>query len=229
MNIVVTGANRGIGFELVKQLVHKGHTVWLTSRSVEKAELAASEIQKENPDGTVIPSVLDVTHEASVAEFAGELSNQADHIDVLVNNAGIIVNSTNATDLEIRDLQTTLETNLYGPLLTSRYILPLLRKAQKGKIINVSSEMGSLNDMYGGYGAYRISKTALNSLTGVLAKELTGQVDVFSVCPGWVKSDMGGAGAPRTLSQGAESIMACIRGENLISGGFYRDGKQLNF
>lgn len=223
---VVTGANRGIGFETCRQLAKAGFQVILTSRDRTKGEAAAQQLQQTGLD--VLSYSLDVTNQASIEQLAQFIKEKFNRLDVLVNNAGVYLDNSNGSssilNAKLDTLQQTLETNLYGPLMLCQALIPLMKVNNFGRIINVSSGMGQLTDMTGDSPAYRISKTSLNALTRILADELksTGIV-VNSICPGWVKTDMGGANAPRTPEQGADTIVWLATQPESETGGFFRD------
>jgi NAD(P)-dependent dehydrogenase (short-subunit alcohol dehydrogenase family) len=225
---LVTGGNRGIGFEVCRQLAQREFTVLLTARDGVKAEMAAKELSNS---GTVQHLLLDVADEQSIKNVAAEVAARHGHLDVLINNAGInydtwetVANADiNGTVIE------TITTNLLGPWRICQAFLPLLRKSQAARIVNVSSESGSLANMGAGPPAYQVTKAALNALTRILAGELRGaRILVNAVCPGWVATDMGGAGAPRSVSEGASGIVwAATLPDGGPSGGFFRDRKPL--
>ena len=223
---VVTGANRGIGLEICRQLGRRGGIrVYLTARNEAKGNAAAQTLRDEGIDVEFYP--LDVTSEQSVKLFAGWLEGTCKRCDILVNNAGILADPRGSRFLDSRPAtyRQTLETNVFGPLLLIQALVPLMMKNRYGRIVNISSAQGQLSDMGVGTPAYRISKAALNALTCVLAAELTGSgILVNSMCPGWVRTDMGGPGAPRTVQQGADTaICLAILPDNGASGGFFRD------
>jgi NAD(P)-dependent dehydrogenase (short-subunit alcohol dehydrogenase family) len=227
---VVTGANRGIGFEICRQLARgAGMRVVLTARNEAKGSAAAKKLRDEGLE--VDFHVLDVAKEGSVRTFAGWLEGTCKRCDVLVNNAGIMADPRGSRVLDSR-LQTwreTLDTNVVGPLMMIQAMVPLMRRQRYGRVVNMSSGQGQLSDMGPGTPAYRVSKTALNALTRTLAAELGGGgILVNSMCPGWVKTDMGGAGAPRTVEQGADTAvwLATLPDEG-PSGGFFRDRKPI--
>jgi NAD(P)-dependent dehydrogenase (short-subunit alcohol dehydrogenase family) len=225
---LVTGGNRGIGFEVCRQLAERGFIVLLTAREAAKATEAANKFENAS---TVEPIALDVADPHSIGRAAGEVSKQYNHVDVLINNAGINYDTwetvenadINGTVLE------TISTNLLGPWRVCQAFLPLLRKSRAGRIVNVSSESGSLASMGAGPPAYQVSKAALNAMTRTLAGELrAAHILVNAVCPGWVATDMGGAGAPRKVAEGAASVIwAATLPNNGPTGGFFRDGKPL--
>jgi NAD(P)-dependent dehydrogenase (short-subunit alcohol dehydrogenase family) len=225
---LVTGGNRGIGFEVCRQLAARGFTVLLTARDAAKADAAANKLRNA---GTIEPLVLDAADSSSIQKAAAEVSRRYDHLDALINNAGINYDTwetvenadVNGTVME------TITTNLLGPWRVCQAFLPLLRKSRAGRIVNVSSESGSLAEMGAGPPAYQVTKAALNAMTRTLAGELrSAHILVNAVCPGWVATDMGGAGAPRSVAEGAASIVwAATLADNGPTGGFFRDGKPL--
>jgi len=225
---LVTGANRGIGFEVCRQLAGRGFAVLLTARDGAKATAAAKKLASA---GNVELLLLDVADERSIKQAAAEVASRYGHLDILINNAGINYDTwetvenadVNGTVME------TIGTNLLGPWRLCQAFLPLLRKSRAARIVNVSSESGSLSDMGAGPPAYQVTKAALNALTRTLAGELRpARILVNAVCPGWVATDMGGAGAPRTVSEGAAGIVwAATLPDGGPSGGFFRDGEPL--
>ena len=224
---LVTGANRGIGFEVCRQLAQRGFVVVLTARDADKAGAAAAKLTSI---GHVEPAVLDVSDARSIERAVAEISNRHDHLDVLINNAGINYDTwQTAANADIDGtIVETIRTNLLGPWRMCQAFLPLLRKSNAGRIVNVSSESGSLAHMGAGPPAYQVTKAALNALTRTLAGELRdAHILVNAVCPGWVATDMGGSGG-RPVSDGAAGIVwAATLPENGPTGGFFRDGKPL--
>jgi NAD(P)-dependent dehydrogenase (short-subunit alcohol dehydrogenase family) len=224
---LVTGANRGIGFEVCRQLGSAGFIVLLTARDDGKAREAADALKTV---GRVEPLVLDVADANSISKAAAEVASQYERLDVLINNAGI--NYDTWETVENADINTTvmetITTNLLGPWRVCQAFLPLLRKSRAGRIVNVSSESGSLAEMGAGPPAYQVTKAALNALTRTLAGELRGtHILVNSVCPGWVATDMGGSGG-RPVTEGAAGIVwAATLPDDGPTGGFFQDGKPL--
>ena len=225
----VTGANRGIGLEVVRQLADDAFVAILGARDLGRGAVAAEPLRAAGLD--VESRQLDVADPASVAEFGAALERDRGRLDVLVNNAAIHYDTgergVNA-DLDI--VREALETNLLGAWRTTQACLPLLRQSGSARIVNVSSGAGALTDMGGGTPAYRVSKTALNALTRILASELRGDgILVNAVCPGWVATDMGGPGG-RPLEQGAASVMWAVRlADDGPTGGFFRDGRPIDW
>jgi NAD(P)-dependent dehydrogenase (short-subunit alcohol dehydrogenase family) len=226
---LVTGANKGIGYEVVRQLAEKGFQVFVGARNRDAGRKAVVEIAKKGGKASFLE--IDVADNASVIAAAREFAKAADQLDVLVNNAGIIVDGDNAI-LEISDelLRKTLETNTLGPLRVTRAFVPLLRKSKSPRVINVSSGGGQLTGGADGWSpAYCISKTALNSVTSQLATALP-KFAVNSVCPGWVRTDMGGQGATRSVEEGADTIVwLAADAPQKLTGKFLRDRKEISW
>jgi NAD(P)-dependent dehydrogenase (short-subunit alcohol dehydrogenase family) len=227
---VVTGANRGIGLEICRQLAKSGGLrVVLTARDAARGEAAARELRAEGLD--IDFHVLDVTDGQSVQTLARWLEAGCKRCDVLVNNAGVMIDprGSRVLDSELETYRDTLEVNFFGPLRLVQAIVPLMKKAGYGRIVNVSSGQGQLADMGVGTPAYRVSKTALNALTRTLAAELRASgILVNSMCPGWVKTRMGGSSAPRTVAQGADTaVWLATLPDRGASGGFFRDRKPI--
>lgn len=223
---IVTGANRGIGLEVCRQLAERGYTAILGSRDLAKGERAAAGLKLTN--GSVIARQLDVTDLNSIQNLRAWVEAEYGHLDVLVNNAAINYDTyQKAVSADLDNVRETLETNIFGAWQMTQAFLPLLRKSPHPRIVNVSSESGSLTSM-GGTPGYSLSKAGLNALTRMLAAELRGsRVLVNAVCPGWVATDMGGSGG-RPVEQGAASILwAVTLPDNGPSGGFFRDGHPL--
>ena len=224
---LVTGANKGIGYEVARQLAGKGFQVFVGARNRDAGQKAVAKIAKEG--GKAIFLEIDVADNPSVTGAAREFAKAADHLDVLVNNAGIIVDGDNAI-LEISDelLRKTLETNTLGALRVTRAFVPLLRKSKAPRVINVSSGGGQLTGGADGWSpAYCVSKTALNGVTSQLATALP-KFAVNSVCPGWVRTDMGGQDATRSVEEGADTIVwLAADASQKLTGKFLRDRKEI--
>jgi NAD(P)-dependent dehydrogenase (short-subunit alcohol dehydrogenase family) len=223
---VVTGANRGIGREVCRQLADAGYTTVLGARDPGKGERAARELDHPN----VVAHQLDVSDDASVAAFAEWLGDEHGRCDVLVNNAAVDYDTDQrAATADLARVREDLETNVFGAWQTTQALLPLLRASERPRVVNVSSGAGSLSDMGGGTPAYKISKVSLNALTRMFAAELEGDgVLVNSVCPGWVATDMGGGGRP--VADGAAGIVwAATLADDGPTGGFFRDGRPVSW
>ena len=226
---LVTGGNRGIGFEIARQLARRGLKVLLGSRTLTKGRAAVKLLAVE---GLAVEAVrLDVTDPDQVKALARDLRVRLDGLDVLVNNAGVLLDPRGGRFLDSRQAtyERTLATNVLGPLMLCQAMLPLMIERGYGRIVNLSSGLGQLDEMGSGTPAYRISKTALNALTRIVASDARGTgVLVNSVCPGWVRTEMGGPEAPRTVAQGADTAvwLATLPGDG-PSGSFFRDRKQI--
>jgi NAD(P)-dependent dehydrogenase (short-subunit alcohol dehydrogenase family) len=222
---LVTGANRGIGFETCRQLSQLGLTVVLTSRDTVKGEIATKQLKDKGLD--VVFHRLDVCAKNDIEYAFDRINQQYGQLDVLVNNAAILYDRfQSAVNADLEVVSKALITNLYGPWLLCQAFLPLMKGNGYGRIVNVSSGAGSLHYMGGGTPAYGISKVALNALTIKLASELSGTgILVNSVDPGWVATDMGSRGG-RPVEAGAKGIVwAATLPDNGPSGGFFYDGK----
>jgi NAD(P)-dependent dehydrogenase (short-subunit alcohol dehydrogenase family) len=221
---LVSGANRGIGLEIVRQLAAKKNTVLLTSRDLSVGEAAARKLAAAGL--AVVARQLDVTDQASVDRLAAGIEAEFGRLDVLVNNAGIYLDQgQHGVDANLDVVRATLETNLFGAWRLCKAFIPLMRRGGYGRIVNVSSGMGQLHDMEGGSPAYRVSKTSLSALTCILADELrdTG-ILVNAACPGWVRTEMGGRQAPRSVEQGADTpVWLATLPDDGPTGGFFRD------
>ena len=224
---LVTGANKGIGREVAQQLAGKGFHVFVGARNAKAGRKAAEEIAKQVGKATFLE--IDVADNGSVTTAAREFSDIEDYLDVLVNNAGIIVDGDDAV-LEASDdlVLKTLETNTLGPLRVTRAFVPLLKKSKVPRVINVSSGGGQLTGGADGWApAYCISKTALNGVTVQLAAALP-KFAVNSVCPGWVRTDMGGGNATRSVEEGADTIVwLASEAPQELTGKFLRDRKEI--
>ena len=227
--VVVTGGNRGIGFEICRQLAARGANVILTARKPAAGAAAIKKLAAEQLAASFVP--LDVTDAQSIAALRDALKDQHGRLDVLINNAGIIAKGeAPALQVELATVRTTLETNALGPLHLAQALAPLLKRSKSARIVNMSSGMGALNDNDGGYAAYRISKTALNAVTVILAAELRGAVAVNAVCPGWVKTDMGGPHATRDVAEGADTaVWLALDAPQSLTGKFVRDRKVISW
>src|SRR5258708_5848930 len=222
---LITGANKGIGHEVARQLAAKEFHVFVGARNAKAGRKTAEEIAKKCGKATFLE--IDVADNDSVTNAAHEFSNIEDHLDVLVNNAGIIVDGDSAI-LEINDdlFRKTLETNTLGALRVTRAFAPFLRKSKAPRVINVSSGGGQLTGGADGWApVYCVSKTALNGVTVQLAAALP-KFAVNSVCPGWVRTEMGGENATRSVAEGAATIVwLATDAPHDLSGKFVKDRK----
>ena len=234
---VVTGGNRGIGFEICRQLAKLDVLVVLTSRDEQKGLAACEQLHKEELAARHF--VCDVAHAASIMKLYEFVEKEFGRCDILVNNAGIFPDATSAGgsdwpsifETDIHTMREGMETNVYGPMLLCQEFVPLMKKNGYGRIVNLSSGMGQLTNMNGHCPSYRLSKTSLNALTRIIAEELKDtNVLVNSMCPGWVKTQMGGAGATRELSEGADTaIYLATLPDDGPSGKFWRDRKEFSW
>jgi NAD(P)-dependent dehydrogenase (short-subunit alcohol dehydrogenase family) len=235
---LITGANKGIGYEVARQLASKGFHVFVGARNAKAGRKAAEEMGKKcharsatalQAGGKATFLEIDVADNDSVKKAAREFSNSEDHLDVLVNNAGVVVDGDEAI-LEISDdlFRKTLETNTLGALRVTRAFVPLLRKSKAPRVINVSSGSGQLTGGADGWApAYSISKSALNGVTSQLAAALP-KFAVNSVCPGWVRTDMGRENASRSVEEGADTIAwLATEAPQELTGKFLRDRKEI--
>jgi NAD(P)-dependent dehydrogenase (short-subunit alcohol dehydrogenase family) len=224
---LITGGNRGIGFAIAQGLHAQGWQVIITARSLENAKAAAAKLSD-----TVIPLELEVTSDASIEQALQILSQQVDSLDVLINNAGIYPDE-GVTILTInRALMThTLDANTLGPLHVTQAFLPLLEKSDDARVINLSSGYGELDGLSAEVPSYCLSKLALNGVTIMLSQALQDKgIAVNSMCPGWVRTDMGGASAPRSPEQGADTaIWLATTAPRSQTGKFWRDRKEIAF
>lgn len=224
---LITGGNRGIGLEVCRQFASAGHRVILTSRNEKKGKEALEEIS-----GEVHYIQLDVADPESVARARQEVEDRLGGLDILVNNAGINYDRwQQAEKADLEECHRTMEVNLFGPWRCSQAFLPGMRGRGYGRIVNVSSGSGALSGMGSGTPGYGISKAALNALTIKLAAGTRGTgILVNAVCPGWVRTDMGGEEAPRSVEKGAKGIVwAATLPPDGPSGGFFRDGKRIEW
>jgi len=233
---LVTGANRGLGFETSKQLAIKGFKVYMGCRDEKKGLMAVQKLSNEKLNVEFIK--LDVTKTADIRNIHDLLKKKNEKIDVLINNAGVFLESDGPTDdvdasvfkVDPVIILKTIEANTMGPLNLIQAIVPFMLEAGEGRVINVSSGMGALSDMGGCWPGYRISKTALNALTKIVAAEVSNtNITVNSICPGWVKTDMGGESATRSIIDGVETAVWLATCDNPPQGKFLRDCKEIDW
>jgi NAD(P)-dependent dehydrogenase (short-subunit alcohol dehydrogenase family) len=219
---LVSGGNRGLGREVARRLAEDGYAVVIGSRDLDKGRAAAREL-----GDNVSACRLDVTDQESIESCIREIDDLHGHLDVLVNNAGIEGGGwrTDATNVDLDEVRDTLETNLFGAWKLTQAALPLMRRNGYGRVVNLSSGMGQLDEMGGHAPSYRISKVGLNALTRMLTAELGGEnILVNSCCPGWVRTDMGGPNANRSVEEGAETpYWLATLPDDGPRGGFFRD------
>lgn len=230
---VVTGANRGIGLEVARELARQGLKVVLTCRDESKGKEVQEKLASEGLNVDV--RVVDVTESGSVRDLSLYLRKQYGRLDVLVNNAGIMLDYfedgqpvMSIIDCDLTRVRKTMETNVYGALSVIKELLPLMKENHYGRIVNVSSGLGQMSEMGAGYAGYRLSKAALNALTCMVADELTSEnIIVNACCPGWVRTDMGGKHAARSVEEGADTIVwLCQAADGSPSGKLFRDREE---
>ncbi len=220
---LVSGANRGIGLEVTRQLAQRGQTVYLASRDLRAGQAAAEPLLGAGL--AVRPVALDVSDPATIQALVTRITSEHGRLDALVNNAAVHYDAwESAIDADLTTVTEAIETNVLGTWRTTQAFLALLRQSSHPRLVNVSSGAGSLTDMGGGIPACRVTKVALNALTRMWAAELTKpRILVNSICPGWVATDMGGTGG-RPVAEGASGIVwAATLPDDGPTGGFFRD------
>jgi NAD(P)-dependent dehydrogenase (short-subunit alcohol dehydrogenase family) len=229
---LVSGANRGIGREVARQLAELGYEVLLTARDGAKASAAAEELA-ESTGGAVRALTLDVADPASIEAAAKQVREDPGRLDVLVNNAGIGSDfGVSGADPDFDAIQRALETNFFGAYRLTIALLGLLRHSPLARVVNVSSGMGGVAEMGGWSPGYRVSKAAMNAMTRILSTELKEEhILVNSACPGFVNTDMGGPmGATKSVGDGAKGIVwLATLPDDGPTGGFFRDGRPVAF
>ena len=221
---LVTGASKGIGLEIVRQLAAKDVQVFLSARNAEAGRKAASAI-----DGQVQFLELDVSNDESIERAAREFGKVSRHLDVLINNAGIYPDAGfNILTISRKQLVETFQTNTFGVVKVTQAFLPYLKKASHARIINLSSGYGEIGGLTANVPSYCLSKLALNGVTIMLHQALNSQgISVNSMCPGWVRTDMGGPGASRPVEEGADTaVWLAIEAPESFSGKSFRDRRE---
>jgi len=229
---IVTGANRGLGFATSEALAKRGFKVIMAMRHPEKSQKDINALTMKNLD--VVAMRLDLSQEKSINEFVEQVRKEFSVVDVLINNAGVLIDSEdggngNLFKTRSSTILKTFNVNTLGPFLLTQKIFPMMRQEGYGRIVNVSSGMAQLSQRQSASAAYRISKTALNMVTNLFATEAEGHdICVNSVSPGWVRTDMGGPNAERSIEQGIKGIIwAATLPKGGANGGFFRDGEQI--
>ncbi|GIO56702.1 MULTISPECIES: SDR family oxidoreductase [Paenibacillus] len=233
---LITGGNRGIGKEIARQLAQKGLHVIIGCRSKEKGRQAVFELRSEGLELEV--QVVDLQDPGSIDAIVDRIRQEHGRLDVLINNAGIILDrGVSVLDVEEDVMKETLETNFFGALRMIQAVVPLMKEQGYGRIVNMSSGLGSFEVMQGLLGlkgsssAYRISKTMLNALTVLVDQEAAAYgIQTNAVCPGRVQTDMGGTDAPLSVAEGADTaVWLATAGEDGPSGGYFRERKAISW
>ncbi|MBC8044218.1 MAG: SDR family oxidoreductase [Rhizobacter sp.] len=227
---IVTGAYRGIGLEVCRQLGIRGYRVVLTSRDESKGKAATEKLKQENIDVIFYP--LDVTSHESILNLKHFAETELGRLDVLINNAAVHLDAgINILQDPLENFEASMRANAFGPLLICQVFMPLMLKQKYGRVVNVSSSAGQLSTMTDYAPAYAVSKTALNAVTVLMAHAVGRENNVLinAVCPGWVRTEMGGANAPRSVAEGADTIiwLATLQDDAPQHGGFFRDRKSI--
>jgi NAD(P)-dependent dehydrogenase (short-subunit alcohol dehydrogenase family) len=226
---VVTGSVRGLGFETARQLSDRGYRVIITGRSAANGEEALARLRKAGASAEFYE--LDVSDPESIDTFHAILLRTIGQVDVLVNNAGIMIDDERSATLQsyAAALARTFQTNAIGPFLMCKAFVPAMIQRGFGRVVNVTSGMGLLSEMNSGYPGYRMSKSALNAVTRMFSDDAKDtNVLINSVCPGWVSTDMGGSDAPRSVEEGADGIVwAATLPDGGPTGGVFRDRKPI--
>jgi NAD(P)-dependent dehydrogenase (short-subunit alcohol dehydrogenase family) len=215
---LVSGASRGIGAEIARQLAaDHDFVVFAGARDPDDVEEA---------DG-IVPVELDVTDQEEVNAAQELIGSDPGHLDALINNAGVYGDPIGVVDYDLDRAHEVFEVNTFGPWRLCQAFVPLLQRSSQPRIVNVSSGAGQLSDMNGGRAAYRLSKAALNALTRTLASDEPG-IEVNVMCPGWVRTDMGGSSASRSVEEGADTaVWLATLPDDGPTGGFFRDRKPI--
>ncbi|NQV38064.1 MAG: SDR family oxidoreductase [Candidatus Marinimicrobia bacterium] len=225
---LVTGGNRGIGLEICRQLASKEFRVYLGARDAKIGTAVVEKLVKAKVDVHFIH--LDVTDETTMDAAKDTILQKEGKLDVLVNNAGVLLDPPGSSlDAPVDMIRTSMETNVYGPFRLCQLFIPSMKRNKYGRIVNISSGMGQLDEMGSGYPGYRVSKTALNALTKIFSSELQGSnVLINTMAPGWVRTDMGGENATRSVEEGADTaVWLATLPDGSSSGVFFKDRKQI--
>lgn len=225
---MITGANRGIGLETAQQLARRGVHVVVGARDSQPGNKAVADIREKG--GTASFLRLDVSDAASVEAAAKDFSNLSDRLDVLINNAGIYPDEgLSIVTISREQLVKTFQTNTFGPIHVTQMFLPWLRKANQARVVNISSGYGQLGGLSANVPSYCLSKLTLNGVTLMLSEALKADgIAVNSMCPGWVRTEMGGKNAPRTVEQGADTaVWLATEAPHVLTGKFFRDHEEI--
>jgi NAD(P)-dependent dehydrogenase (short-subunit alcohol dehydrogenase family) len=228
---LISGANKGIGFEIARGLGAKKIKVLVGARDEARGQAAAGKLKAEGADARFIQ--LDVTDHGTIERAAQWIEKEFGRLDILVNNAGVAEFGTKPSDVDLAKVREVYETNFFGPVTLIQRMLPLLKKSKHGRIVNVSSSLGSLtlsSDLKSPFAdflalGYNTSKSALNSMTIQFAKELKDTpIKVNAICPGYCATDINGNSGPRTAAQGAvAAIQYATIGDDGPTGGYFND------
>jgi NAD(P)-dependent dehydrogenase (short-subunit alcohol dehydrogenase family) len=224
---LVTGANKGIGLEIVRKLLAEGLRVFLTARNAAAGKVAAGSL-----DGDVRFLQMDVSDDASIQKGAKTYGELSDSLDVLINNAGIYPDENfDILTISREQLVETFQTNTFGPVKVTQAFLPFLKKSNAPRAINISSGYGEIGGLSYKVSSYCLSKLALNGVTIMLDQALRSEgIAVYAMCPGWVRTDMGGANAARSVEEGADTaVWLATDAPQTLSGKFFRDRKVIGW
>lgn len=217
MNIVITGANRGLGYQLTAEAAQRGHTVIAGIRSGQ-AEGKLQELMGRYP-GQIVPVELDVAREETAERLAAKLRGSGQTVDVVINNAAVLLGrGVKLEEQPMEDVSVSFDINLFGPMRVMKHLLPLIAEGGNSAVINISSEAGSLSNAYGGDYAYALSKAAINMFSKQLRKYLLPRgIRVYALHPGWIKTDMGGEKAPGDPVESARGIIDIVENKKEIA------------
>lgn len=226
----ITGGNRGLGYETAMQLAEAGYAVFIGSRNKENGEEAARKIKEATNNEDVWAVATDLSNQSTFSEALKTISSRTSKLDILIHNAAIFPNYDDSTSVDMDQLKSVFDTNVWSAIALSRALLPVLSKSQDARIVHVSSGMGDIREPNPTAFAYRMSKAGINAATVFMGADVKSSgVSVVSVCPGWCRTDMGGSEAPRSSKQGGRSIFLAATQSGIESGSFYRDGVKVGF